>query len=345
MTSQHEHRKDEHVSLAQHFFATKKPTTDFGGVRFIPQQLAKTSIAAIDYQTQIGGIALAHPFYIEAMTGGSEQTGRLNKRLALIAKETGLAMAVGSQSIALKQPDLAASFQVVRQQNPTGVIIANIGADHSGQEAQQVVDMIAADLLEVHVNVAQELIMPEGNRQFTFRENIQDILATVSVPVIVKAVGFGMSQETLLELKTLGVQTANISGHGGTNFAQIENFRRPHKDMDYLTDWGLSTVESLLESQPLQSQLAIIASGGVQDPNQVAKALALGSSAVGVAGYFLNQLFNFTDKEIITTIQEWQYGIKSIMAMLNAQTLTELRKTPLIFDEKLQNYRQQRHLN
>lgn len=344
MTSQHEHRKDEHVSIAQHFFNSPKPTSDFDGVRFVPQQLARTAINDVDYRTQIAGVTLNHPFYIEAMTGGSEQTGRLNKRLAIIARETGLAMAVGSQSVALKQPELAASFQVVRQQNPTGVIIANIGADHSGEEAQRVIEMINADLLEVHVNVAQELIMPEGNRQFNFRDNIQDILATVTVPVIVKAVGFGMSLETLNELKELGVQNVNISGHGGTNFAQIENFRRPNKDMIYLTDWGLSTVESLLESQPVQQQLSIIASGGVQDPSQVAKALALGSSAVGVAGYFLNQLFHFSDEEIITNIKEWQYGVKSIMAMLNTPTLADLRKTPLIFNEKIQNYRQQRNL-
>ncbi|WP_369395602.1 alpha-hydroxy-acid oxidizing protein [Lentilactobacillus senioris] len=107
---------------------------------------------------------------------------------------------------------------------------------------------------------------------------------------------------------------------------------------------GLSTVESLLESQPVQQQLSIIASGGVQDPSQVAKALALGSSAVGVAGYFLNQLFHFSDEEIITNIKEWQYGVKSIMAMLNTPTLADLRKTPLIFNEKIQNYRQQRNL-
>ena len=344
MVSQHEHRKDEHVSLAQHFFQSENTASDFDAVRFVPQGLATTDVKSVDYHANVAGLKLQAPFYIEAMTGGSKQTAKLNRRLAYLASQTGLAMAVGSQSVALKDPSLAASFEVVREQNPTGIIFANIGADHSGREAQQVVDMIQADALEVHVNEAQELIMPEGNRQFNFDQNIAEILATVSVPVIVKSVGFGMSKETLSELHHLGVNNVNVSGRGGTNFAQIENFRRPAKDMDYLQSWGLSTVESLLESQPLQDQLTVIASGGIKNPLDVVKSLALGSQAVGVAGFFLNQLFENDDQQIIETIQQWQYGIKSIMAMLNCTTVEQLQQTPLVYGSELQNYRQQRQL-
>ncbi|WP_172189652.1 type 2 isopentenyl-diphosphate Delta-isomerase [Lentilactobacillus kribbianus] len=343
MISGHEHRKNEHVSLAQKFYS--ETNDDFSRLRFIPQGIAHTAIDEVDISTQIGSIKLQAPFYIEAMTGGSQQTAQLNERLATIAKETHLAMAVGSQSVALKHPELESSFKIVRESNPNGILFANIGAEHSPEDAKKVVNMIQADALEIHINAVQELIMPEGNRTFAFIDNIDQIVKQIDVPVIVKEVGFGMSRQMITELQQVGVKLINVGGRGGTDFAQIENFRRPDKDMNYFNDWGLSTVESLLEALPQLPTKNIIATGGIKTPASVAKSMALGASAVGVAGFFLNQLFKYnTNEPIIETIQNWKYGLHAILALQNTRSWTELSKQKLLLSPELINYTKQRNI-
>ncbi|GAA3188645.1 type 2 isopentenyl-diphosphate Delta-isomerase [Lentilactobacillus kefiri] len=341
MISQHSHRKDEHVSLAEKFYTDNDM---FNNLRFVNNGLPKYALNDIDFSTKIGPLDLKTPFYIEAMSGGSEHTKKINQRLADIARKTGLAMAVGSESVGLSDPSVRDSFKIVRQTNPNGLIFANIGANHSLEDAQKAVDLISADALELHINVAQELIMPEGDRQFQFIENIQKIVANIKVPVIVKEVGFGMSKETIQELAGLGVQYINVSGRGGTNFATIENFRRPSKDMDYLKNWGLITVESLLESRALDQPLTTIASGGVKSPLDVAKCLAMGASAVGVAGYFLHEIIHKDDDAIVADIKDWQYGLKTIMLMLNCQTIADLKRQRLILNPELISYLNQRNI-
>ncbi|GAA2978475.1 type 2 isopentenyl-diphosphate Delta-isomerase [Lentilactobacillus parakefiri] len=342
MTSQHSHRKDEHVSLAEKFY---QPTDDsFRDVRFVNASLPKYDLNDIDLTTHIGPLSLATPFYIEAMSGGSQSTKEINRRLAMVAKTCDLAMAVGSQSVGLSDPSVSDSFEIVREMNPAGIILANIGANHGVEDAKKAVEMIAADALELHVNVAQELVMPEGDRAFNFINNIQQIVSALDVPVIVKEVGFGMSQATISQLIDLGVKYINVGGHGGTNFAAIENFRRPAKDMAYLSDWGLSTVESLLEAHSFSRQVDLIAAGGVKSPLDVAKCLALGASAVGVAAYWLHDIIHQSDDQIINDVKEWQYGLKAIMLMLNCRTITDLQQQRLVLDPELLSYLNQRKL-
>lgn len=341
MISQHSHRKDEHVSLAEKFYNDNHL---FDSVRFINNGLPTYSLDDIDLTTKIGHLDLQFPFYIEAMSGGSEHTKEINHRLAKIARSCGLAMAVGSESVGLSAPTVSDSFTIVRQTNPNGIIFANIGANHGVEDAKKAVELISANALELHINVAQELVMPEGDRKFNFIENIRQIVSELDVPVIVKEVGFGMSQETIDQLLNIGVKFVNVSGRGGTNFATIENFRRPTKDMDYLENWGLNTVESLMESRKFNSQLHVIASGGVKSPLDVAKCIALGASAVGVAGYFLHEIIHKNDEQIISDIREWKYGLKAIMVMLNCQTIADLQKKRLLLSPGLRSYLAQRNI-
>ncbi|UDM32735.1 type 2 isopentenyl-diphosphate Delta-isomerase [Lentilactobacillus laojiaonis] len=341
MITPHSHRKDEHVSLAQKFYQNQD---SFNDLKFIHQGLTDLSINDIDISTKIGTIDLERPFYIEAMTGGSQRTKELNQRIAKIAAQTNLAMAVGSQSVALKDPNVIDTFKIVRQMNPDGIIFANLGAEHSLDDAKRVIDMINADALELHINTLQELIMPEGSREFQFLKNIEKLVNNIPIPIIVKEVGIGMSQSTIKRLKSVGVQFINISGTGGTNFAQIENFRRPNKDMDYLADWGLSTIESLCNTLPYQNDLTVIASGGIKSPLDVAKCLSLGSQAVGIAGFFLNQLFKKDDSQIIETVNDWIYGLKAIMLLTDSINVSDLKKSEKIFSDKLINYLKQQNL-
>ncbi|MFD1124507.1 type 2 isopentenyl-diphosphate Delta-isomerase [Lentilactobacillus raoultii] len=341
MISKHSHRKDEHLSLAEKFYQDQN---SFKSLRFVHQSLPKFALTDIDLTTQIGPLQLSLPFYIEAISGGSPRTKTINQKLAAVAKKTGLAMAVGSQSVALNDPALAATFQVVREINPQGIIFANLGANRTLADAKQAIKMISADALELHINPTQELIMPEGDRHFNFVKNIKQIVAGLCVPVIVKEVGFGMSRETIAELMSLGVQYINVSGHGGTNFAEIENFRRPAKEMAYLKDWGLSTPESLLESRQFQDRLTVLASGGVKTPLDIAKCLALGANAVGIAGEFLHLALHQDADQLVDIIQQWTYGLKAIMMMTNAKTISDLQQQRLLLDESLLSYLKQRHI-
>ncbi|MFL2028933.1 type 2 isopentenyl-diphosphate Delta-isomerase [Loigolactobacillus zhaoyuanensis] len=342
--SPHAHRKDEHVFLAEKFYAATQ-ANDFDQVRFIHQSLPEIAVAEVDLTSQLAEQTVALPFYINAMTGGSPRTQQLNQQLATIARDLNIPMATGSQSVALKETELAASFAIVRQTNPNGVILANIGADVTLAQAEQVIDMLQANALQIHLNTPQEIVMPEGEQRFYWLDNLAQLVAKLPVPVIVKEVGFGMSHETLAQLMAAGVQYVDLGGRGGTNFVEIENARRPQHDLDYLTGWGQSTVESLLESRAYAQQLTIYASGGVRNPLDIVKALALGARSVGMAGTILHHLQTEGPAATSALLSTWRDQLKLIFALLGCRNVSELpRKAQLIFSPELLSYASQRQI-
>ncbi|KRM59294.1 hypothetical protein C5L31_000815 [Secundilactobacillus malefermentans] len=345
MTSVQSHRKDEHVSLSEKFQHLTEPN-DFDQIQLIHQSMPAIALNDVDISSTIAGLPVVTPFFIEAMTGGSEHTGQLNAQLAQISKDLNLAMASGSQGVAIKDSSLAATFSIIRQTNPDGILLSNIGASQTVEDAKQAIEMIEADAIQVHVNPAQELIMPEGDRDFTgWMTNIASLVTDLSKPVIVKEVGFGMSQETISHLIKAGVRHFDLSGKGGTNFAQIENFRRKEKDLSYLQDWGLSTVQSLLESQSFQPQAAFTASGGIRTPLDIVKAIALGATSVGVAGAIMHSLISDGIDDTEKLLSSWVIDIKRIMVLLGVKTIPELRNLKPIISLELMNYVNQRNLD
>ena len=288
---QREQRKNEHVEIAM--AQSDAPQSDFDRVRFVHHSIPNINVDEVDLTSRTTDFDMTYPIYINAMTGGSEWTKQINEKLAVVARETGLAMAVGSTHAALRNPKMAESFSIARQTNPEGIIFSNVGADVPVDKAVEAVSLLDAQALQIHVNAPQELVMPEGNREFsTWLDNVAAIVQRVDVPVIIKEVGFGMSKELYKDLIDVGVTYVDVSGKGGTNFVTIENERRSNKDMDYLANWGQSTVESLLESSAYQDSLNVFASGGVRTPLDVVKSLALGAKAVGMSRPFLNQVEN-----------------------------------------------------
>ena len=300
---QREQRKNEHVEIAM--AQSDAPQSDFDRVRFVHHSIPNINVDEVDLTSRTTDFDMTYPIYINAMTGGSEWTKQINAKLAVVARETGLAMAVGSTHAALRNPKMAESFSIARQTNPEGIIFSNVGADVPVDKAVEAVSLLDAQALQIHVNAPQELVMPEGNREFsTWLDNVAAIVQRVDVPVIIKEVGFGMSKELYKDLIDVGVTYVDVSGKGGTNFVTIENERRSNKDMDYLANWGQSTVESLLESSAYQDSLNVFASGGVRTPLDVVKSLALGAKAVGMSRPFLNQVEN---GGITTTIESVSY--------------------------------------
>lgn len=339
-----EQRKNEHVEIAM---AQGDATiSDFDEIRFVHHSIPSVDVDDIDLTSQLKDFTLDQPLYINAMTGGSEWTKQINEKLAVIARETGIAMAVGSTHAALRNSKMASSFSIVRDTNPEGIIFSNVGADVPVDKAVESVKLLDAQALQVHVNAPQELVMPEGNRTFsTWMENLAQIVSRVDVPVIVKEVGFGMSKETIKSLNEIGVRYVDVSGRGGTNFVDIENERRTYKDMDYLGLWGQTAVESLLESASYQKDMDILASGGVRTPLDAVKCLALGASAVGMSRPFLNQVENYGITETLNYTEQFTDHMKKIMTMLDVKTIKDLKQTQMVFSPKLQSWIEQRGLD
>lgn len=169
-------RKDDHVRLAMEQNAGVRRSRDFDDVRFVHHPLAAVDVAEVDLSVDILGSTWAMPFYINGMTGGSEFTGSINRALAIAAAETGIALASGSMSAYFRDPSSAPSFTVLREENPHGFLLANLSANATPEQAQEAVDLIDAQALQIHVNPVQELVMPEGDRAFAaWAENIGQI--------------------------------------------------------------------------------------------------------------------------------------------------------------------------
>ncbi|ANF58841.1 type 2 isopentenyl-diphosphate Delta-isomerase [Halotalea alkalilenta] len=326
----HQQRKDDHVAHA-HALYRERRINDFDHLDFVHHSFPELDCVAISLATRTRAFAWPFPFYINGMTGGSAKTLEINRQLGEVAQATGLAIASGSQSAALKDPNVRASFSVLRERHPNGFVLGNVGAGVSPTQAEQAVEMLHADALQVHINAPQELVMPEGDREFgAWLDNIEAIRARVGVPVVVKEVGFGMSEETAFRLRERGVELVDVSGRGGTNFIAIENLRRSAQEYDYLEGWGQSAVVSLLEVSPHMGALDVLASGGVRHPLDVLKALALGARAVGVSGRVLHILLSEGPEVLIETLEAWKAQLRTLMAMVGATTVEELRHTDLL---------------
>lgn len=321
-------RKNEHVSLSEKFYPQQ--VSSFKDIRFVHQSFPEMDVRDVDLSVSVEGLDFSVPFFINAMTGGSEWTGKVNEKLAVIARETGLAMATGSVSAALKDPSQEETFKVVRRTNPNGLIFANLGAGHGLENAKRVVDLLEADAFQIHINAPQEVVMPEGDREFRgWLTNIESIVNGLSVPVIAKEVGFGMSKETIRQLESVGVKLIDVSGQGGTNFAQIENFRRKDFNLDDFEEWGQTTAVSLLEAGDSAVNSHIIASGGIRRPMEMVKALSLGASLNGLSSQFMHMALDDVD-QAIDTINQWKVELTHIMTLLGARTIEDLRRTDII---------------
>jgi isopentenyl-diphosphate delta-isomerase len=324
-----EQRKLDHVRYALELPITEN--TGFSDLSFVHRALPECDLADVSLATSIGGLELSSPILLNAMTGGAGPTEAINRKLAELAKETGIAMAVGSQRAALKDPSLISTYKVARDVNPNGILIGNLGAGASVEDAQRAVEMIGADLLHLHLNVAQELTMPEGDRSFSgLLGKIEAVVRGVSVPVIVKEVGNGMSIETYRMLADIGVKAVDVAGRGGTNFVAIENRRRSGLHFEHLEGWGQTTAVSLLEAQEFVHAFDLIGSGGVQNAHDAAKCLALGAKAVGLAGAVLRPLMERGVEHAVELIEHLKSELKAIMALQGCKRVSELAERPVI---------------
>jgi len=327
-------RKDEHIKYALKY---KSNHNSFDDMELIHQSIPKYNIEEIDLSTNFAGYRFEYPFFINAMTGGSEKGKEINRKLAKVAEECGILFVTGSYSAALKNSD-DNSFKIVKEENKKLLLGTNIGADKDYTAGLKAIEDLKPLFLQIHVNVMQELIMPEGSRNFSkWEDNIKEFVKKIKIPLILKEVGFGMSEETIRKGIELGVKTFDISGRGGTNFAYIENERR-NNTLSYLNEWGQTTVTSLLSAGKYINDVEIIASGGVRNPLDIIKSLVLGAKGVGISGTVLRLAEKNTVEEMIEIVNSWKEECKMIICALNAQNLEELKKVKYILYGKVKEF-------
>lgn len=329
-------RKDEHIKYALKY---QSPYNSFDDMELIHHSLPDYDLSEIDLHTHFAGRGFEFPFYINAMTGGSEKGRAVNQKLAQIAQATGLVMVTGSYSAALKNPH--DDSYPSKEEFPELLLATNIGIDKPYELGLQTIHEMQPIFLQVHVNLMQELLMPEGEREFRqWKENLADYATKMPAPVILKEVGFGMDLKTIEMAHKLGIKTVDISGRGGTSFAYIENQRGHNRS--YLDEWGQSTVQTLLNAQPMIDKIEILASGGVRHPLDIVKCLVLGAKAVGVSRAILELVEKYSVEEVITIINGWKDDLRLIMCALNCKTIAELRQVDYLLYGKLNEANQKR---
>lgn len=337
-------RKWEHI---QHALAIgQEGLTGLEDIAFIHQSLPGIGVEHVELNTAIGGLNLGSPIFINAMTGGGgERTEKINRDLSIAAKETGMAMAVGSQMSALKNREEEQTYRIIREENPDGIVMANLGGEATVDEAKRAVEMLGADALQIHLNVIQELVMPEGDRDFSDTlKRIEKIVSEIHIPVIVKEVGFGMNKETVAQLASVGVTAVDVSGWGGTNFAKIENNRRARL-LNVFNDWGISTAVSIIEAKQSSGKMTIISSGGIQTSLDIAKSIALGANMVGIAGFFLKVLMKGGIEALVSEAKQLHEELIMIMTALGAKTIQDLQQAPLIIKGQTHHWLTERNIN
>ena len=322
-------RKDEHIKYALKY---QSPYNSFDEMELIHHSLPDYDLSEIDLHTHFAGRDFDYPFYINAMTGGSEKAKVVNRKLAQVAQASGLVMVTGSYSAALKNPQ--DDSYPSKKDYPDLLLATNLGIDKPYELGLQTVDEMQPIFLQVHVNLMQELLMPEGEREFrSWKKNLENYATKMPVPVVLKEVGFGMDLKTIQIAHAFGIKTFDISGRGGTSFAFIENQRGG--DRSYLNEWGQTTVQSLLNLQDFVDTVEILASGGVRHPLDMVKCFVLGAKGVGLSRIVLELVEKYPVEQAVDIVNGWKDDLRLIMCALNCKTIADLRNVDYLLYGKL----------
>lgn len=334
-------------------------TPGWEDVHLIPSSLPVASFDKIDIAVDLCGVKLRAPFVIASMTGGHGAASEVNERLAATAQEVGVAIGSGSQRAALRDPQLARSYSIIRETAPDAVVFANIGVCQlvdqetepglTRDEIETVIGMLDAQFLIVHLNAIEEVIQPEGDSRLGgLVEGFERVVDYSSVPLVAKETGAGMSRDVANELAGTGVEMLDVGGAGGTSFARIEGLRaRRRGDQrrarlgETFADWGIPTATSILEVAPLG--LPVIATGGVRTGLDAAKALALGASAAGVGRPILEAALQGADSaiEAMSILVE---ELKLATLLTGCSAATELRSNGPVLTGRTAAWSDQRRL-
>ena len=303
-------RKADHIKINLERDVRSALNSGLENYHFTHEALPELDLNRINPSLSLFGKRVAAPILISSMTGGTEEAGEINQRLAEAAQEVGVAMGVGSQRAALEHPQQTPTFAIARQVAPDILLFANLGAvqlnyGYSIDHCRRAVDMIQADALILHLNPLQEAVQDAGDTNFEgLARKIEDICRQIEVPVIAKEVGWGISEKTTTLLAGCGVSAIDVAGAGGTSWSQVEMHRAPDEFTRQLAatfvGWGIPTADSILNVKKAVPDMTVFASGGLKDGLDIAKCVALGATLGGMAGQFLKAAAVSTEKAVET---------------------------------------------
>ena len=340
MTKVTAQRKSDHIRVNLEENVRSGLTTGLERLRFEHNALPELDLRAVDTRLTFLGRQLNVPLLISSMTGGTEQARTVNRALAEAAQQTRVAMGVGSVRAAIEDPSLADTF-AVREYAPDVLLFANLGAvqlnyGYGLAETQRAVELIEADALVLHLNALQEALQPEGDVNFSgLLLKIEAICRGLSVPVVAKEVGWGISPSIARRLVGAGVAAIDVAGAGGTSWSQVEMHRSPDEGAAAVAaefvDWGIPTARAVADLRQAMPELPLIASGGLRGGIDLAKVLALGARIGGMAGPFLRAAVD-SSETVIELINRTAKVLRVAMFATGCPDLAALRNAKLVPD-------------
>ena len=332
---QFEKRKKDHIDLALMASNQAHELNALDHVQLSHEALPDFDFNDLCIETNRFGYRVKTPFFISSMTAGHRDAVDINYNLIKACSVSGWAMGVGSQRRELSDPDAADEWFSIREQFPDVVLYSNLGIAQlitsSPDQVKALTDALKASALIVHLNPLQEVIQPEGTPQFKGGiKALKTISSKLDIPVIVKETGCGFSTSTLLKLKDTGIRAVDVSGLGGTHWGRIEGHRAlkgscHHTASETFKNWGVTTVQSVLNAVEVKPHYEIWASGGVRNGLDAAKLLALGASQVGFAKPMLLPALE-SPEEVIKQMTTIEYELKVAMFCTGSRTPEELKE-------------------
>ncbi len=336
-------RKQQHVEIVvSKNVAFRGKSSGFERWDLVHNALPELDLDEVDASAELLGKRLKLPLLITGMTGGYAGAEKINRSLARLCAERGLAMGVGSQRQAIEDTRFRRTYSVVREEAPDIVVIGNIGAAEVAHLSdvtplRKQVDLIKADALAVHLNPVQEFLQPEGTPKFAGVLNgIERLVHDLGVPVVVKEIGAGISAAVLRRLLDVGVRIVDVAGAGGTSWAGVEVLRRPESERDPLSvfwDWGIPTADAIRQCAAVRTnerKFTLIASGGIQHGVDMAKAIALGADIAGAARPFMTALAKGGATGLNRMVDGWERQFRGAMFLTGSRTVADLQQQTLM---------------
>lgn len=332
MTDPTNDRKIEHIRAIERDDRIDRDRRYFDRIHLSHRALPELSLDQIDTSVEFLGKKLSFPLLISSMTGGDHELIKtINRNLAIAAEQTGVALAVGSQRVMFTHPGARESFEL-RQYAPNALLLGNVGAVQLNcgfglEQCQQAVDILQADGLYLHLNPLQEAIQPEGDIDFSgLSQKIAALAGKLSVPVLLKEVGAGLSPQDIELGIAQGIRYFDLAGTGGTSWSRIEHHRTANSaDLTGLRfqDWGIPTPLALQLAEPYQNSASFVASGGLRDGIDMVKSVILGASLCGMAAPFLKPAMESADA-VVQSIEQLRREFKTAMFLLGMSDVNSL---------------------
>ncbi len=330
---QTEKRKGEHVDIVMNQPVETRVSNGFDNIRFEHFALPELDYDAIRLETTFLNHALQAPLMVTGMTGGYSDAQKINTEIADACAAEGIVFAVGSQRAMLEHPHLAGTY-AVKKRKTNLFLCGNIGGyqlkRYSPKQIQKgLVEPIQADALCIHLNPLQEAVQPEGDKNWSgVLDKIADLCDSISVPIIAKEVGAGINATVAKELQIAGCAAIDVSGVGGTSWSAVEHYRHGHSG-DVFWDFGIPTADALAQCAKAV-KVPLIASGGIRNGLEVAKAIRLGASLGGAASPFIKAQQSSSTPGVRKLIQKFKHEIRTAMLLTRSKDLAALRKAKLL---------------